>query len=40
MRIHYDTMDEMIEIVRKLVVSGLTFNVIMAVQTIELTGGY
>ena len=40
MNIHYDSNEEMIEIVRRLVIAGLTFNVIMAVQTIELTGGY
>lgn len=40
MRIHYDSNEDMIDIVRKLVVAGLTFNVIMATMTIELTGGY
>ena len=40
MIIHYDTTQEMIDIVKGLVMAGLRFNVITATQTIELTGGY
>ena len=40
MKIHYNSTEEMIEIVKGLVIAGLGFNVIAATWTIELTGGY
>jgi hypothetical protein len=40
MTIHYDTTEEMLNIVAGLVMGGLTFKVIMSTKTIELTGGY
>jgi hypothetical protein len=40
MNIHYGSQEEMIEIVKGLVIAGLTFSVVTELDTIELTGGY
>jgi hypothetical protein len=40
MTIHYQTIEEMTEIIQRLVMSGLTFKVTTSTNTIELTGGY
>jgi hypothetical protein len=40
MIIHYESINEMLDIVKGLVVRGLTFKVRTESETIELTGGY
>ena len=40
MTIYYTTNDEMIELVKNLVMAGFTFEVFMTHNKIELTGGY
>ena len=40
MDIYYDSTQEMIDIVKGLVIAGLRFNVITSKKIIELTGGY
>jgi hypothetical protein len=40
MTIYYTTNQEMIEIVKSLVMGGFTFEVFMSNNKIELTGGY
>jgi len=40
MRIHYDNIDEMLDLIKGLVIRGLTFEVNTNAQIIKLTGGY